>query len=404
MANEFRMPSLGADMEKGTVVEWRVRPGDTLHRGDVILEVETEKGLIEVEIWEDGVVESILVDVGQEVPVGTPLALIRATPGAASALPTPASSPAPPALPVAVEPIPAPIAPRTAPSPAPAASASERLRVSPRARRRAADLGIDLAAVRGSGDGGAITEADVERAAGTHPALATTPRAAIATAAQQAAMRRAIGAAMARSKREIPHYYLDTQIDMSRSLAWLTEQNLTRPVTSRLLYAALLIKAVALAAREIPEMNGTYGEGAFLPSAGVHVGVAISLRQGGLVAPAIHDVDRKNVDALMSAFRDLAQRARAGVLRSSEISDATITITSLGETGVDRVFGVIYPPQVALVGFGAILERPWAEHGAVGVRPVMVATLSADHRASNGHGGARFLTVINRLLQTPEQL
>jgi pyruvate dehydrogenase E2 component (dihydrolipoamide acetyltransferase) len=209
---------------------------------------------------------------------------------------------------------------------------------------------------------------------------------------------------MARAKRDIPHYYLDLAIDMSRTQSWLTEQNLNRPVTTRLLAAALLIKAVALAVREVPEMNGFYADDAFRPGSGIHVGMAISLRGGGLVAPAIHDADRKSVDALMAAFRDVTQRARAGSLRSSEISDATITVTSLGDTGVDRVFGIIYPPQVALVGFGTITERPWADGGTVGARSVMVATLAADHRVSDGHRGARFLTVINRLLQAPEQL
>jgi pyruvate dehydrogenase E2 component (dihydrolipoamide acetyltransferase) len=406
MANEFLMPSLGADMEAGTVVAWRVRPGDAVHRGDVVLEVETEKGLIEVEIWEDGVVESILVDVGREVPVGTPLALIRPPEGATRvptpAAPTPTTSVAPPppvslTAPVASA---APAAP-SRPSPG-AAPAAERQRVSPRARRRAAELGLDLAAVHGSGAQGAITEADVDARAQAQPTAAA--RATVLTPQQHAAMRRAIGAAMTRAKREIPHYYLDLAIDMRRTQAWLTEQNLHRPVTSRLLAAALLIKAVALAVREVPEMNGFYAGDVFRPGAGIHVGMAISLRGGGLVAPAIHDADAKSVDSVMAAFRDVTQRARAGSLRSSEISDATITVTSLGDSSVDRVFGIIYPPQVALVGFGTIAERPWADHGTVSARPIMVASLAADHRVSDGHRGARFLTAINRLLQIPEQL
>ena len=217
-------------------------------------------------------------------------------------------------------------------------------------------------------------------------------------------MRKVIAAAMARSKREIPHYYLGTHIDMSKAMAWLQAENLKRPVTERLLYSVLLLKAVALAIHEIPEMNGFWIDGAFKRSEAVHVGVAISIRQGGLIAPAIHDVDKKSLSEIMVSLRDLVKRVRAGMLRSSEIADATITVTSLGEQGVETVFGVIYPPQVALVGFGKIVERPWAREGMVGARPVMMASLSGDHRASDGHRGGLFLAAIERLLQEPEKL
>lgn len=217
-------------------------------------------------------------------------------------------------------------------------------------------------------------------------------------------MRKVIAASMARSKREIPHYYLGTPIDMKRATVWLTAENLKRPITERLLYSVMLLKAVAVAVRKFPEMNGFWKDGAFLPSDAIHLGVAISLRQGGLIAPAIHDVDRKSLDEIMNSLRDLVKRVRAGVLRSSEISDATITVTSLGEQGVESVFGVIYPPQVALVGFGKIVERPWAANGMVGVRPVIVASLAADHRVSDGHRGGLFLSTIERLLQEPEKL
>jgi pyruvate dehydrogenase E2 component (dihydrolipoamide acetyltransferase) len=217
-------------------------------------------------------------------------------------------------------------------------------------------------------------------------------------------MREAIGALMARSKREIPHYYLELQIDMSAALAWLHEENLRRPVTGRLLPSALLLSAVAGAVAQMPEMNGFWIDGAFQPGGGVHLGVAISLRGGGLIAPALHDADKMSLDELMAGTRDLVQRARAGRLRSSEMSDPTITVTNLGDRGVDLVHGVIYPPQVALVGFGAIRERPWATAGMLGVRPVVIATLAADHRASDGHAGGRLLALIDHRLQKPEEL
>jgi pyruvate dehydrogenase E2 component (dihydrolipoamide acetyltransferase) len=161
---------------------------------------------------------------------------------------------------------------------------------------------------------------------------------------------------------------------------------------------------VALALREIPELNSFWlGEGA-VQSAGIHVGVGVSLRGGGLVAPALHNTDHQSLDELMKNFRDLVQRARAGSLRSSELSDPTITVTSLGEQGVDAVFGIIYPPQVALVGFGKVVERPWSVEGQIVSRPVITATLSADHRVSDGHRGGLFLAAVDRLLQEPGRL
>jgi pyruvate dehydrogenase E2 component (dihydrolipoamide acetyltransferase) len=377
---EFRMPSLGADMEAGTLVEWKVKPGDAVRRGDVVAVVETDKGAIEVEIWEDGVVGEIRVEEGARVPVGTVLATVR-SPGEAPAAPPPATAPGtPPGAPP-----PAAAAPPAAPpSPAP----GERVRASPAARSRARELGVDLGAVRGTGPGGAVTVSDVE-GAGRRPGPS---------------IRHAIAAAMARSKREIPHYYLGTEVDLSRAMAWLGAENARRGVAERLLPVVLLLKAVACAAREVPEVNGFYAEGAFRPAEAVHLGVAISLRRGGLVAPALHDVDRKPLGDLMRELDDLVGRARSGGLRSSELADATLTVTSLGDLGVAAVYGVIYPPQVALVGLGRILERPWAAGGRIEARPVVTATLSGDHRVSDGIRGAQFLAALDRRLQAPEAL
>jgi pyruvate dehydrogenase E2 component (dihydrolipoamide acetyltransferase) len=217
-------------------------------------------------------------------------------------------------------------------------------------------------------------------------------------------MRSAIAAAMSRSKREIPHYYLATEIDMHRSLAWLAQENLRRPVAGRLLPAAVLLKAAALAVRDVPEVNGHWTDGAFRPSEAVHLGVAIALRRGGLIAPAIHHADMLALDELMARLRDLVMRARGGRLRGSEVADPTLTVTNLGDQGVETVFGVIYPPQVALVGFGAVVEKPCALDGLLGVRPVVAATLAADHRASDGHRGGLYLAAVRRLLQEPEKL
>ena len=392
---EFRMPSLGADMESGTLVDWRIQPGDTVKRGDVVALVETEKGVIEVEIFETGVVESLVVQPGQKVPVGAILATIRTDGRPAETRPFPGAA-------VTEQKTEAP--PVSAPAPAPQPPESHRPRVSPLARKRAEELGVDITTVTGTGEEGSITAADIEKA----PEHAKPPATAVAPVTTKGldlnAMRRVIAASMARSKREIPHYYLNSTIDMRCALDWLAAENAKRPVTKRLLYSALLIRAVALAIHEVPEVNGFWIDGTFKPGDGIHVGVAISLRQGGLVNPAIHDVDKKTLDEVMENMLDLVNRARTGHLRSSEISDGTITVTNLGDQGVESVFGVIYPPQVALVGFGKIVERPWAAGGMLGVRPTIAASLAADHRVSDGHRGGRFLIAVNRLLQEPEKL
>ncbi|MGE5057937.1 MAG: dihydrolipoamide acetyltransferase family protein [Betaproteobacteria bacterium] len=401
--SEFRMPSLGADMQYGTVVEWRVKPGDAVKRGDVVALVETEKGVIEVEIFESGVIESLVIQPGQKVPVGTTLATLSGDGKKVAQQVKPASIAVAPVMPASLQ----EKEPSTKASIAAAPVETTRLRISPLARKRAQELSVDLSHVTGAGAEHSITVADVERAAEAAQPPAASPIFAPTVAAKGldlAGMRRVIAAAMARSKREIPHYYLSTTIDMRRSLDWLAAENGKRPVTKRLLYSVLLIRAVALALRSTPELNGFWIDEAFKPGEGIHVGVAISLRQGGLVNPAIHDVDRKSLDELMESMLDLVNRARSGHLRSSELSDGTITVTNLGEQGVESVFGVIYPPQVALVGFGRIAERPYALNGMVGVRPVIEATLAADHRVSDGHRGGRFLLEIEKLLQDPEKL
>ena len=416
---DFLMPSLGADMEVGTVLEWLVKPGDAVKRGDIVAVVDTEKATIEVEIFQTGVIQKIVVPVGEKVPVGTLLAVIVTNGEGVAAVAE--TKPTPERAPVVVAPAPPtpPAPPRVAPKLAPTPAAPHRARISPLAMRVAMELKVDLATVKGTGPDGAITKADVERAAKAPPTPTAAPpvaalikeaapaaptKPAVAPIDHRAAMRKVIAAAMARSKREIPHYYLGTHIDMSRAMEWLQAENLKRPVTERLLYSVLLLKAVALAVHDIPEVNGFWIDGAFKPSEAVHLGVAISIRQGGLIAPAIHDVDKKSLSEIMGSLRDLVKRVRAGLLRSSEIADATITVTSLGDEGVEAVFGAIYPPQVALVGFGKIVERPWASGGMVGARPVVMASLSGDHRASDGHRGALFLAAIERLLQEPEKL
>jgi pyruvate dehydrogenase E2 component (dihydrolipoamide acetyltransferase) len=407
---DFVMPSLGADMSAGTLAAWLKQPGDAVKRGDIVAVVHTDKADVEVEVFTSGVIERMLVEPGTEVPVGTPLAVILEE-GAAVA---PAAPPAP--APAVTAAVPAP--PLAAPSvPAPGVPVEHRLLISPSARQLAHELGVDVDAVEGSGPGGRIQRRDVEAAAAATsrpqqaaapeppPAPPVSPAAPLSPAAERsAAMRRAIAASMGRSKREIPHFYLAQTIDLSRALAWLGQENLRRPVTERLLHGALLLKAVALALREVPELNATWEGDQVVRRDDVNVGVAIALRGGGLVAPALHHTDELTLEELMHAFRDLVSRARAGSLRSSEMSEPTITVTSLGERGVESVFGVIFPPQVAIVGFGTLVERPWITEGQILPCPVVNASLSADHRVTDGHRASAFLATVDRLLQEPEEL
>ena len=393
---QFVMPKLGADMTQGKLVEWCKKPGERVARGETIAVIETDKANVDTESFVDGVLETILVAPHDEwLPIGTPLAVIRVEGEAAGAI---TAAPAPP-----LAPPPVPVAPHAEAAPATQATAAEaamaRLRISPAARKRAVDLGIDPTRLTGTGPGGRIALEDVERAVAAPAESASTQA---ADRAQR--MREAIAATMARSKREIPHYYLATTIAMAKALAWLEARNKERPVTERLLPGVLLIKATALALRQVPELNGFWCDGRAEHSQAIHVGVAISLRGGGLVAPALHDADKQSLDELMRGLQDLTNRARAGSLRSSEMTDPTITITSLGERGVELVFGIIYPPQLALVGFGKLVERPWVLDSRIVTQPVVSATLAGDHRATDGHRGALLLDAIDRLLQEPEKL
>ncbi len=502
----FTMPSLGADMDRGTVVEWRVAPGDRVSRGDIIAVVDTEKSTVEVEVFESGVVEELLVPVGEEVEVGTPLATIAsgeaiqplpapsppaASPPAASAAPppTPSSppsrSPAPSPPPPSASPVPvrahvvsplvrhlaeelgvdaealpasgpggvvtradvvaaarlglgvppatqpsgpgAPPPPPAAPAPPSAArpvgrprrarvpSDGARVVASPYARRRAAEAGVELCDLAGTGPGGAVLARDVPAtpSVSVTGVGAATPAAAAAPSASEPAsaplrrgpeaLRASVAALMARSKREIPHYYLRTTIDLGLVRSWLDRVNVDRPPGDRVVPAAVLCWATARAAATNRGLNGHWVDDGFRPASGVQLGVAVSLRGGGLLAPVIPDADTLDADELMRRLRDLTERARHGGLKASEMADPSITVTNLGDTGVEEVYGVIYPPQVAMVGFGKVVERAWVVTDRIEVRPVVTVTLAADHRATNGHEGARLLATIDRLLQDPEE-
>jgi pyruvate dehydrogenase E2 component (dihydrolipoamide acetyltransferase) len=426
MTGNFVMPMLGADMEAGILAHWYRAAGDDVHRGDIIAAVETDKGVIDVECFSEGRIGELLVAEGTRVPVGTPLAtILGAADTPAPITPATRPAPAPPASPPAMPPRPhaSPLARRVAndrgvdlaatvgsgthgrtlardvtatlttppgaPPPAPT------VRSTPRARELAAQLTVDLGALAGTGPAGRVMRRDVEAAAAAHEAPPSDPG---------ARMRRAIAAAMSRANREIPHYYVATTIDLTHTRQWLDAENTRRRVPERLLMAALLTKAVALAVRDHRELNTTWQAGEATPSDAIHLGSAIWLRGGGLVAPAIHNTDQLSLDDLMAALRDLVLRARGGGLRSSELADPTITLTSLGDGGVEELYGVVFPPQVAIVGLGRPLPRPWVVDGQVVPRLLVRATLAGDHRVTDGRVGSAFLVTLDRILQEPAAL
>ena len=416
---DFTMPSLGADMESGELLEWMVKQGDHVKRGDIIAIVGTEKGEIEVEVFEEGIVESLTVAEGTNVPVGTVLAVMRSANGSATPSPAPAAGKAPTiaheesGTPEEAHPMDHHALRATAPA------ETLRIRVSPLARKLAQELGVDLHAVRATGQNGVIKKADVEAAARQSPepaqaeppmqkaraaAVETTVASTAKAGAPSSGMRRAIARAMSRANTDIPHYYVETRIDMSRAQAWLEAENGKRSIKDRVLPAVLMVGAVAKALVQVPQLNGFWQNDQLEPQEGIHIGFAIALRQGGLVTPAIHHADLKSMDELMGDLRDLILRTRAGRLRSSELTDPTITLTNLGDLGVETVYGVIYPPQVALVGFGKTIEQAWVENGMIGIRPVVKATLAGDHRATDGRTGAQFLDALNKLLQDPGKI
>ena len=393
---EFAMPSLGADMADGTLVEWLKKPGDQLKRGDIIATVETQKGLIDIEVFDEGTIEKLMITEDTKVPVGTVMALINPEKKIRSETTIPEIVEE-----LAIQPTEETVMPAFVPE-------SVQVKASPLAKRIAAENNIDLSLISGSGENGAITRKDVEGALEQRKPIAVKEEPELAAEPNKEqnisdSVRAAVAAAMSRSNREIPHYYLEKKIDLKKALAWMHEKNKDLPIQKRLLPAALLIKAVACSLKAVPELNAIWETNLQLKTE-INIGFVVSLRNGGIIVPAIHAADSKSVDELMESLNDIIPRARALRLRSSELSDSTITITSIGEGGADLVYGLIYPPQVAIIGFGSISEQAFAENGLLGVRPVIQVSLAGDHRATDGLIGSRFLVSLNNILQNPEAL
>ncbi|MGM0450090.1 MAG: dihydrolipoamide acetyltransferase family protein [Pseudomonadota bacterium] len=373
--SDFLMPSLGGEMTSGKLVEWKVSPGDRVEKGQVIATVETAKAAMDVEVFETGVIEELYVAEDTDVEVGTPLARI----GVGRELHEPPREEGP-----------------EAPPETPEAVAVAGIIASPAARRQARETGVSLAGLQGSGPDGAVVLRDLPRASGT--------RSAVGAGFEPEPMRQAIAAAMSRSKREIPHYYLATTVDLHRAECWLSDYNAHKPPEDRLLMSALFIKAAALSLACYSELNGHYGDDGFVAATHVNLGVAVHLRGGGLLAPAIPDANTLTLAELMHRLQDLVRRARGGGLRASEMAGGTATVTALGDRGVDTVYGVIYPPQVAMIGIGRVRRRPLAVDDGIALRLAVDLSLAADHRVCDGHRGALFLNEMEQRLQAPEAL
>ena len=405
---EFLMPSLGADMEDGTLVEWRKQPGDAINRGDIIAEVDTQKGLIEIEVFDDGIISELLVKEGEKVPVGTPMALIKTSRAEVIKEKERLKETK---IPSEEKETLQPTEDHPAETNIPKGYSPQRIKVSPLARRIAEENHIDLSEITGTGENGAITKVDVNKAISQQEIFKpeekheeTLPKKKPEKVTDTGeGIRMAVAAAMSKSNREIPHYYLEKKIDISRALAWLKESNKERSVKERLLTVVLLIKAVAKSLDEVPQLNATWENGLHIKNE-INIGFVVSLKSGGVIVPSINNADLKNLSQIMEALNDLIPRARAMKLRSSELGNSTITLTSLGEDGADSVLGVIYPPQVAVIGFGGIKEETWVENGMLGIRTIITASLAGDHRANDGLTGSRFLNILAKNLQNPEAL
>jgi pyruvate dehydrogenase E2 component (dihydrolipoamide acetyltransferase) len=359
MIYEILMPSLGADMDQGRFIEWKVKVGDHVEKDQQIAIIETQKGAVDLDSFKAGKIIEIIGKPGEIYPIG----------GLLGKMELDLTESAPPL----VSPITSPSAPE------------KRLRISPAAKRLAEQEGLDWKLILGSGPEGVIELEDVNRHLKEKPTSIVD-------------VREAIARAMARSKKEIPHFYLKSRICIDKLMTSLDHLNKTRSVDDRVLMPAVLVYAVASALKDHPDMNGYFTDGKFVSHSNTNIGMAIKLKSGGVISPALLEVQSKNLFEINMALKDLIQRTRDGKLKTTELSQGTITITSLGDLGSHEVFGVIFPPQVALIGFGQIRKEAIVENALVRPGFILDITLSADHRVNDGISGSRFLQAVSNYL------
>ena len=409
MASEVIMPQMGFDMKEGTLVRWIKREGDEVASGEIIAEIETDKAVVEIEAFDSGVLRQTLIDEGTTVPVGEVIAVIAAADEEVAERPAPAAAPAKAPAAAAVPP---PSAAPPAPSPAPAMRGD--VKASPLAKREAQKLGIDIAAVPGTGPNGRVTKKDVtDFAAGGAQAPAAPVAAPSAVSAPAAGpkrgevvalskMRDAIARSMTYSKQHIPHVYLTAVVDMSDAARLRGQLNAALP-DDKISFNDMALKACAMALVKHPLMNASYTEDGIHVKERVNVGMAIAL-ETGLIAPALLDTDTLTLRDVAGATKALAGRARAGKLSADEYTGATFNVTNLGMYGVEEFTAIITPPQAAALAVGAVTPTPVVRDGEVQVADLMRVTLSLDHRVADGAQGAEFLAEVRRLLENPVTL
>lgn len=426
MPTEILMPALSPTMEEGTLAKWLKKEGDTVKAGDILAEIETDKATMEFEAVDEGTMGKILIAAGTEgVKVNTPIAVLLAEGESADTVAAPKAAPTAVAAPVAA-PAAAPAHAIAASPVAPVAATGTRVFASPLARRIAADKGLDLAGIAGSGPHGRIVKADVEAArpgaAAPSPAAAPAPAAAAPAQAPAApsadaviklyadrnfeevkldGMRKTIAARLSEAKQTIPHFYLRRDIRLDALMSFRADLNAkleSRKV--KLSVNDFIIKACALALQQVPNANAVWAGDRILKMKASDVAVAVAI-EGGLFTPVLRDAEQKSISALSAEMKDLAARARDRKLAPHEYQGGSFAISNLGMFGIDNFDAVINPPHGAILAVGAGVQKPVVVNGAIEVATVMSVTLSVDHRVIDGALGAELLTAIKDNLENP---
>ncbi|MBU8828743.1 dihydrolipoamide acetyltransferase family protein [Mycolicibacterium goodii] len=388
------MPRLSDTMEEGVILTWLKKIGDPVKRGEVLAEIETDKAVMELECYDDGVLERLLVGEGDRVVVGVPIAVI----GDGSAVST--EIPAPQGTPGTAPSAPAPSAPRPTITERP-----DRLKASPLARKIAADKGVDLNSVTGTGPGGRIIRKDVESVPATTPMMNPTLTDSDSEAVALTTLQRVAAKRLTESKQTAPHFYLTAAADVTELLAFRETVNdsLRAAGGPKVSVNDFVVRAAAVALRRHPAVNVSFGGDVLYQHRSVHIGVAVAV-DAGLVVPVVRDADRKAISQIATDTKELASRARTGKLRPDEMSGGTFTISNLGMYGIEQFAAVINPPEAAILAVGAASEELRLTEGEVVARKILRLTLSADHRAIDGSTGAQFLRDLTALLENPLQL
>ena len=412
MATNVVMPQMGYDMREGTVVRWYKQEGETVDRGEVIADIETDKATVEFEAYTGGVLGRIVAEAGVAVPVGELIAIITEPGESVPEVAAPAASPAP----AAPAPAPAAAAPAAAepePPAAPAPASDGAVRASPIARRLARERGIDLSLVTGTGPNGRITERDVENyqaaPAAPEPAPAAVPAAPAPAAApadsriELSRMRQTIARVTSDSKSTAPHFYVTAEIDMGKAMSLRRDVNDESDPENRVSVNDLMVKACALALAKHPKFNSFFRGDHLEVHGAMNIGIAIAL-ESGLILPGVSNCESKSLLQVAAATKDLIARANSGTLRNEEYSSTTFSISNMGMFDVESFTAIIYPPHAAILAVGSVKQQPVVRDGELAVGAMMKATLSTDHRVADGAEAAQFLMEIKRVLENPVSL